>query len=212
MKIAGMDFTTSISKVLGIVKTLVREVCSIAIGENSASYSPSSDANDGGWYTGPTSGVDAGGIATVGNSGSGYTNGCWILFNNVTIPNKAGIREATLEVTSYSDKSLTTVNLKIAAHAVDDGTVPSNWTNMESKLSEKTTAQVAWSGISAWTQFSENAAPDIASVIQEIVNRAGWASGNDILIFIFDNSSSSGATREIETSGSYPATLAVRWV
>ena len=46
-----------------------------------------------------------------------------------------------------------------------------------------TTAKVTWTATAMGTGVK--ASPDIKTVIQEIVDRAGWASGNDIVI-IFD--------------------------
>jgi len=63
----------------------------------------------------------------------------------------------------------------------------------------RTTAKVKWS-IPSWTAENEKfQTPDISSIIQEIVNQEGWASGNAIvLIFRDDKDNPSTGLREAE--------------
>jgi hypothetical protein len=42
---------------------------------------------------------------------------------------------------------------------------------------------VDWDSISAWVVNNDYNSPEIKTVIKEIVDRSGWASGNDIVIF-----------------------------
>lgn len=46
----------------------------------------------------------------------------------------------------------------------------------------KTTASVSWSD--TWTNGAFNDSPNIKTIIQEIIDRPGWSSGNDIVILI----------------------------
>ena len=55
-----------------------------------------------------------------------------------------------------------------------------------------TTAAVAWTVASAWTEDGVYVSPDIKTVVQEIVNRPGWASGNPIAIQMRNTASSGG--------------------
>ncbi len=77
-------------------------------------------------------------------------------------------------------------NLTIEGEAVDDAatfTAPSG--NISSR--PRTTAAVAWSP-PLWPTVGEagpdQQTPDIASVIQEIVGRPGWSSGNSLVLII----------------------------
>ncbi|HHG85790.1 MAG TPA: PKD domain-containing protein, partial [Bacteroidetes bacterium] len=47
-----------------------------------------------------------------------------------------------------------------------------------------TTAHVAWNNVPAWSNNQFYAAPDLAAIVEEIVNRPGWQVGN-ALAFIF---------------------------
>jgi hypothetical protein len=42
--------------------------------------------------------------------------------------------------------------------------------------------------------------PELKTIIQALVNRADWASGNNLAIFVKDNGSSNGAFRQMEPS------------
>ena len=62
--------------------------------------------------------------------------------------------------------------------------------NFYTDRNPKTTSQVAWSNIPNWTSNRATEASktsDISSVIQEIIDQDGWASGNALIIFIRDN-------------------------
>jgi len=57
----------------------------------------------------------------------------------------------------------------------------------------KTTAQVKWSNIPDWTLVRATEAsktPNIASIINEIINQNGWAKGNALVLFIRDDETS----------------------
>ena len=67
----------------------------------------------------------------------------------------------------------------------------------------RTTARVDWDDAGSWVTDAEYNSPDIKTVIQEIVNRIGWASGNAIVIFWndFEGRSVSGGQ---DWRGGYP--------
>jgi hypothetical protein len=46
-----------------------------------------------------------------------------------------------------------------------------------------TNAAVPWT-LSAWTAGQAYQSPNIAAIIQEIVNRPGWSSGNDLVLIL----------------------------
>jgi len=77
----------------------------------------------------------------------------------------------------------TTPQLKIRAEALDDATAfaatPNNLT-----ARTKTTAKATWTITDAWSVGVHYPSPDLSAVIQEVVNRPGWAYGNAINIFI----------------------------
>lgn len=102
-------------------------------------------------------------------------------FLDVSIPKGATIETATIEIyipnTSFDD-----IDLDIYGHDSDDSPGITTDTNDISSRSY-TTATVNWAVASATAGWKTS--PDIAAIIQEIVDRDGWASGGAITI-IFD--------------------------
>ena len=104
-------------------------------------------------------------------------------FTIVNIPVGATITNAYIEFETDETTSGAT-NLTVWGEANDSPAAFSTATsNITSRT--KTSASVAWSNVPAWTIISEkHQTPNLSSVIQQIVSRPGWASGNSIVIII----------------------------
>ncbi|MHA7647239.1 LamG-like jellyroll fold domain-containing protein [Nitrosopumilus sp. S4] len=110
-----------------------------------------------------------------------------------------------------SDSGLT--HLRIYAEDIDDAPV---FTNSNSNLSNRalTGNYTDWSNIEAWSTgeiSSDTTTPNIAAVIQEVVDRPGWVSGNDIVLLFYDNGSSGQRAAESEEGGGSPPQLSITW-
>ncbi len=101
-------------------------------------------------------------------------------FTNVTIPQGATIDTAYLTLKSSGSDSGTTANSRVRGKNVDNATIDTTTGGFEAP--PFTTAVVDWDSIAAWTEGTNYNSPEIKTVIQEIVNRAGWASGNAMVI------------------------------
>lgn len=107
-------------------------------------------------------------------------------FTNITIPAGSTINSASLTVnvvsTTYDDPNLT---LRGSGEA-DTTTFTSTTNDITDRW--KTSAAVSWnaSNIGAGAKTS----PDLAALISEIVAIPGWASGNDMNIYLAGNSGS----------------------
>ena len=122
----------------------------------------------------------------VGYAGSTiYKIGGGMRFQAVTIPQGATIVTAHLQLRAYNDKSGTIVRSRIRGEAADDTTTFSTVSDYDNRV--RTGVSVDWDGIPAWTKDADYNSPSIVSVIQEIVNRGSWASGNAIVIFWDDH-------------------------
>jgi VCBS repeat-containing protein len=132
----------------------------------------------------------ASGGMTLGSSdlqlvynGSNQTVG--MRFNGIDIPQGSTIVRAYVQFQVDETNSEAT-SLSVQGEAVDNAlTFASGSGNISSR--PKTTAAVSWSP-APWTTAGEagfdQQTPDIASVVQEIVTRPGWASGNSLVIII----------------------------
>jgi hypothetical protein len=106
-------------------------------------------------------------------------------FNGIDIPQGAAIAGAYIQFqTDETDSEAT--SLTIQGEATDNAPT---FVNTDGNISSRarTTAAVSWSP-PPWTTKGEagpdQQTPDIAPVIQEIINRPGWSSDNSLVIII----------------------------
>lgn len=116
-------------------------------------------------------------------------NGAFVLFSGVMIPHGATINSAYLSGTGYDDSGsgkTSGVKLRFEGAAYNDAVAPINIDQVYERT--RTAARVDDENIS--TDITDGViytSPDLKTIIQEIVDRDGWESGNSILIFIKDN-------------------------
>lgn len=101
-------------------------------------------------------------------------------FQNITIPQGTVILSASIQFTVDETDSGST-SVQIWGHDADNsGTFTTTVNNISNR--PRTTASVNWSTIPAWNTVgqagTDQETPDLTSIVQEIVNRGGWASGN----------------------------------
>lgn len=107
-----------------------------------------------------------------------------VLLPSVAIPQGAPVTEAHLTLKATGIATAIPGPLTIQAQAVDNAVVTTSRTTIDSWANtQATTASVSWTP-SAWVTSTLYDTPDLKTVIQEIVNRAGWVSGNSIMLFI----------------------------
>jgi len=111
--------------------------------------------------------------------------GIGIRFSAVAIPHGATIDSAHLVATSASSFTQDTVNSMIQGEYVDSAAAFSTVANYQGRT--RTPTAVAWNGIEHWTMGTQYSSPDISEVIEEIVGRAGWVSGNNMVLFWDDH-------------------------
>ena len=115
-----------------------------------------------------------------------YTVG--LLYDNVTIPQGATITNAYIKFRSEDNSPSSSASVKVYAEDVDNASTFS-YTDDDITDRTKTTANVTWS-IERWYTNSYYNTDDISSVIQEVINRSNWSSGNKLNIIIEPNSGS----------------------
>jgi hypothetical protein len=112
-------------------------------------------------------------------------------FPNITIPKNATITSAKFYYTAFDTDSTSPPFVKIFAEATDNSpTFATTGANSPDTVAfggsrATTSASVSWQ-LSTGGQIADTAtsSPDISSVIQEVVNRASWTSGNALSIII----------------------------
>ncbi|MGH3135746.1 MAG: cadherin domain-containing protein [Gaiellaceae bacterium] len=106
-------------------------------------------------------------------------------FNGITIPQGATISNAYLQFQADESHSVATT-LTIKGQAADNAP---GFTTVTFDLSSRptTTASAAWSP-AAWLAVGDaglaQRSTNLASIVQEIAGRSGWASGNSLALFV----------------------------
>ena len=154
---------------------------------------------------------DAGGNQTVG-----------MRFDGITVAQGATITNAYVQFQT-DETSSGQADLTIVGEDVNDAATFSSQSNNVSSRTT-TSASVSWPSVPSWLSVGESGpdqrTPNIASVIQEIVDRAGWSSGNALALIItgsgersaeaYNGSSSGAPLLHLEYSTGAPSTVEVR--
>ncbi len=153
--------------------------------------------NDGCWFEGNSTFKNNDIIIVAGYyDGTRKASNSFMRFDDIAVVKGSRINEAYLTITANYSHALGVVKTKICAIASDDASAPTSYVGAEN--APRTTASVAWEFIPKWTAEGAYKSPNIAPVIQEIVNRSGWSSGHAIVIYWEDNGSTAvnGTVRE----------------
>ena len=138
---------------------------------------------------------------SVGNA----TNYLGVRFPNVTVPQGATINSATLTVdvpsTAVDTPAGVTWYGELATNAAAFTTTASDITNRA-----PTSATLVWSGSDIG---AGDKALTVTSIVQEIVNQGGWASGNAMALLLYGVSSCAIQITSYDTSTTLCARLAI---
>ncbi|RLA15042.1 MAG: hypothetical protein DRQ52_02760 [Gammaproteobacteria bacterium] len=136
--------------------------------------------------------VDDGGDQVIG-----------LRFSNLSLPQNATVLNARIVFTA-KDASSSTTDLVVRAQAIGDAPAFGT-TNYDLSSRALTSAQVAWS-VQDWNAaYQVDQTPDLTTVVKEVVDRADWAPGNDMVFHI----SGSGLRRAFSSDGQSTAAPAL---
>ena len=141
----------------------------------SANNDDAHEAQDG-------SSFNRGGFQVNGNSNSAVASR-YIMghrFTNVTVPKGAAILTAVIRIVCITDVA---DDPNVDIHAEDDDNAEDFLAAANVWGRSRTTASVAWTAVGIGSG-SYVTSPEIKTVIQEVVNRPGWASGNALTILV----------------------------
>ncbi|MBF0193968.1 MAG: VWA domain-containing protein [Magnetococcales bacterium] len=103
-------------------------------------------------------------------------------FRSLSIPQGATISSAQLEF-EIDESASGATSLTLRAENIDSALAfASSSNNITNRAT--TTASVAWNGVDAPGVNGKLISPDITSLVQEVVNRAGWVNGNNMAFII----------------------------
>ncbi len=121
-------------------------------------------------------------------------------FLNVSIPHGALITNAYIEFEVMSANSEAT-SLTVRAQASDNAVT---FKNIAYDLTSRplTSAVVSWNSIPAWTVIgAKQQTPNLAALVQEVVDRPGWVVGNNIAFVIDGFGTRTAASFDGDVSG-----------
>lgn len=137
----------------------------------------------------------------IGNFNGGINSSqAFIRFPNVDIPKGSIIESAALNVCATNDNATTVVNFQIYACDYDNAVAPTDVASFDALVKG---TEVDWNNVPAFTANTWYTSPDISSLVQAIVNRSGWASGNALMLKIEGLSVGTDVRRIISNYGNY---------
>jgi len=112
----------------------------------------------------------------------------FIRFRDVTIPENSRIISAVVIFTGFEAVSGIGTDLLCYFEDVDSPAAPTDKSDLDSR---SLTSAVNWYNVEEWFDNHVYQTPQLASILQTVINRSGWASGNDVLFLAVDNNSDS---------------------
>ncbi len=131
----------------------------------------------------------------IGNVG-GTALDQWLRFTVITIPQGSAIDDCKVTFRCDANTSANFCNNNIYFNDVDTAVNPVSEADYNGKA---VTGAIDWSSIPAWTAGSDEDTPELKTILQTIISRVGWASGNALMVLVKDNTSSVSAFRRAET-------------
>jgi type IV pilus assembly protein PilY1 len=144
---------------------------------------------------------------TFRNNANDYVG---LRFENLQLPQGATIVAAHLEFTAYQNGTGSHASMRIQGVAQD---LPADFNPYKRYLlrDKPKVGLVEWNAIPAWYRNNVYQSPPVTSIVQALVNRNGWAAGNDLMLVLSDFGSSrrGGYTYKGKPSGA--AKLVIRY-
>ena len=122
---------------------------------------------------------------------------CGMVFRNINIPQGAGIINAHLKIHSYNSRLTDLVYAKIEVEAADSAEAFGTFRHLGTL--PRTHMSIHWDHFEPWTKDTWYVSPNIAAVIQEVINRGGWSATNGSLAILYSTRLRDGDYRNISS-------------
>ena len=173
-------------------------------------FYPAASGDDGERYA--STNFNATGLSTY--LGGAYDESIYQFFRfvNVSIPQGTTIEEAYIKFTAYANNSEAIVNVDIAFVDEDNPSAPTTYGEFDALT---LTTKADWDNIGAWVNGTQYDTPELKTILQPIVDRVGFGSGNAVIARMGNNGSTANRHRQISMfdylSGAEKAELHVTW-
>jgi outer membrane protein assembly factor BamB len=192
---------------------------SIDVQVSSSTDDASEHVTLGTWTCSATAGID---IMAGRYDDNNFQYGLGVRFTSINVPQGAIASNCCLSfradaTTPSAGSALRSI---IRGQAADNPGTFTSQSDFEGRFGinggtdQTTNAFVYWNNLPAWSQGIWYKTPDISSIVQEIVNRAGWASGNAMVFTWNDWANQSANSNWYKTDtydGGYGAKLHIEW-
>lgn len=134
-------------------------------------------------------------LVVAGLNNIPHTQRSSMRFLNIPLPRNAAIIEAFITLTCNYPNSGTNVLTNLVGNDVDNAVAPTSGIEFSNLVA--TTATVAWDSptIPAFVVDVEYNTPSLISIVDEILGRPGWASGNAMQFMWLNDGSDTNARR-----------------
>lgn len=159
-------------------------------GSGTATITASADSQGACQGSGPSNGIWDGPLFGRYVPGVAYDCDMFLRFTSVNLPKLCTIDSAT--ITLYNGVTRTSdIGATIWGVDDDEAAMPTSLSEYAALVS--TTATVAWTASSVeWLDSATKTTPDVKTIVQELVDRDDWDSG-DTMLFILDNTKTAGS-------------------
>lgn len=137
-----------------------------------------------------------------------------ICFKSILIPKGITITSAHIAITA-EETDYTPVNVRIYGNDVNNASPPVSAAAADALI--LTDAYKDWNTLPDFNPSTKITTPDLSEIIQEIIDRTGWAPGNNIQILLKDNGSGADTLRSARSiiwgtpQGMFKAELRIIW-
>ena len=123
------------------------------------------------------------------------TQEAFIRFPNITIPNGDNILSAYITLTNHTLSDYGTIDMAIHFNDIDNAIAPTNISEFDNLV---LTGNVVWPN-EIWYANEQYNSPSLAELLQDIVNKGGWSSGNAVMVVINRNGADTGWKYAVST-------------
>lgn len=171
--------------------------CSLAFGDQISQEVVGAQADDGGFLRGSANLSTTGTTHSIGRNIAGASYFFGARFQTVPIPAGSTIDSVVMTIDAGSSSSANTVNWAVHCEDTADATQFSDTTDYFAR--NITSAAYQWASVPAFTADTAykigGSTANIKAPFVELFARTDWASGNDIVVLIYDSSSTNNRTR-----------------
>jgi hypothetical protein len=152
-------------------------------------YNIASDADDG--YVFVSTFYSTSNELFLGDYGGDLN--AFLRFTGIGIGNSATVDSAYVSLRATGDGG-NTVNLNVYFNDADNATAPTDTSGYNGKA---VTGAVAWNSLPTFSSGTRYTSPELKTIAQTVVNRAGWSAGNAMMVLIKNNGSTSNKYKSV---------------